>query len=165
MCVIWKYGVPLNTLLSIENETWSVTPAIHELLDRGSILKRCVTAMVFPAWNMGVNEMFSLNVIWPKTPCWLAGLRDNIYIYIYMQTKPSNSGSDTNYQQYIDGLAQDCSNSIANALELLQTCTKMASPAATHTCCYWHSSGHTMAMWDEKNSWVWIPASNDLQSN
>ena len=24
----------------------------------------------------------------------------------------------------IDGLAQDCSNSIANALELLQSCTK-----------------------------------------
>ena len=27
-------------------------------------------------------------------------------------------------QHYIDGLAQDCSNSIANALELLQSCTK-----------------------------------------
>ena len=27
-------------------------------------------------------------------------------------------------QQYIDGLLQDCSNSIANALELLQSCTK-----------------------------------------
>ena len=25
---------------------------------------------------------------------------------------------------YIDGLAQDCSNPIANALELLQSCTK-----------------------------------------
>ena len=25
---------------------------------------------------------------------------------------------------YIDGLVQDCSNSIANALELLQSCTK-----------------------------------------
>ena len=25
--------------------------------------------------------------------------------------------------QYIDGLVQDCSNSIANALELLQSCT------------------------------------------
>ena len=25
---------------------------------------------------------------------------------------------------YIDGLAQDCSNSIANAMELLQSCTK-----------------------------------------
>ena len=27
---------------------------------------------------------------------------------------------------YIDGLAQDCSNSIANALELLQSCTKLS---------------------------------------
>ena len=27
-------------------------------------------------------------------------------------------------QAYIDGLEQDCSNSIANALELLQSCTK-----------------------------------------
>ena len=26
--------------------------------------------------------------------------------------------------EYIDGLAQDCSNSIANALELLQSCVK-----------------------------------------
>ena len=28
------------------------------------------------------------------------------------------------YHNYIDGLAQDCSNSIANALELLKSCTK-----------------------------------------
>ena len=27
-------------------------------------------------------------------------------------------------QLYIDGLVQDCSNSTANALELLQSCTK-----------------------------------------
>ena len=27
-------------------------------------------------------------------------------------------------QPYINGLVQDCSNSIANALELLQSCTK-----------------------------------------
>ena len=26
--------------------------------------------------------------------------------------------------KYLDGLVQDCSNSIANALELLQSCTK-----------------------------------------
>ena len=26
--------------------------------------------------------------------------------------------------QHIDGLVQDCSNSIANALDLLQSCTK-----------------------------------------
>ena len=26
--------------------------------------------------------------------------------------------------EYLDGLVQDCSNSIANALELLQSCTK-----------------------------------------
>ena len=28
------------------------------------------------------------------------------------------------YRNYIDGLVQDCINSIANALELLQSCTK-----------------------------------------
>ena len=28
------------------------------------------------------------------------------------------------YQPYIDGLVQDCSNSIAKALELLQPCSK-----------------------------------------
>ena len=30
------------------------------------------------------------------------------------------------WQWHIDGLAQDCSNSIANALELLQSCTKLS---------------------------------------
>ena len=31
---------------------------------------------------------------------------------------------DFHYKEKIDGLVQDCSNSIANALELLQSCTK-----------------------------------------
>ena len=29
-------------------------------------------------------------------------------------------------EAYIDGLVQDCSNSIANAMELLQSCTKLS---------------------------------------
>ena len=32
----------------------------------------------------------------------------------------------SHYIDYIDGLVQDCSNSIANALELLQSCTKLS---------------------------------------
>ena len=28
------------------------------------------------------------------------------------------------YRSYLDGVVQDCSNSIANAMELLQSCTK-----------------------------------------
>ena len=31
---------------------------------------------------------------------------------------------DNTFMAYVDGLVQDCSNSIANALELLQSCTK-----------------------------------------
>ena len=31
-----------------------------------------------------------------------------------------------NFLLQIDGLVQDCSNSIANALELLQSCTKLS---------------------------------------
>ena len=31
---------------------------------------------------------------------------------------------DLSSPAYVDGLVQDCSNSIANALELLQSCTK-----------------------------------------
>ena len=39
--------------------------------------------------------------------------------------------SDENYYiDEVDGLVQDCSNSIANALELLQSCTKPSK---------WHS--------------------------
>ena len=36
---------------------------------------------------------------------------------------PSNGKGDTN-STYIDGLVQNCSNIIANALELIQSCTK-----------------------------------------
>ena len=32
--------------------------------------------------------------------------------------------SRKDHYDYIDGLVQDCSNSIANAMELLQSCTK-----------------------------------------
>ena len=32
---------------------------------------------------------------------------------------------DIFFHKYIDGLVQDCSNSIANTLELLQSCTKL----------------------------------------
>ena len=34
--------------------------------------------------------------------------------------------ADSQYLKYIDGLVQDCSNSIANAMELLQSCTKLS---------------------------------------
>ena len=41
-----------------------------------------------------------------------------------------DDSSDDNFtQRHIDGLVQDCSNSIANVLELLQSCTK------TWRCC------------------------------
>ena len=36
-------------------------------------------------------------------------------------------------QYEIDGLAQDCSNSIANALELLQSCTKPSNVLCLQT--------------------------------
>ena len=39
-------------------------------------------------------------------------------------------------KDYIDGLVQDCSNSIANALELLQSCTEpsLCSVLSVHYC-------------------------------
>ena len=37
-------------------------------------------------------------------------------------------------KHHIDGLVQDCNNSIANALELLQSCTK--PPISLHDCFY-----------------------------
>ena len=37
---------------------------------------------------------------------------------------------------YIDGLVQDCSNSIANALELLQSCTKPLLWGMYHVHCF-----------------------------
>ena len=36
----------------------------------------------------------------------------------------SNSNHERNAERHVDGLVQDCSNSIANAMELLQSCTK-----------------------------------------
>ena len=38
---------------------------------------------------------------------------------------------------YIDGFVQDCSNSIADALELLQSCTKPSISTNTFTDVYW----------------------------
>ena len=42
----------------------------------------------------------------------------NITMYVYMMA------ADTQLYCYVDGLVQDYSNSIANAVELLQSCTK-----------------------------------------
>ena len=36
----------------------------------------------------------------------------------------SHNVSSSDFVWYIDGLVQDCSNSIANTLELLQSCSK-----------------------------------------
>ena len=48
-----------------------------------------------------------------------------LYIRYYILLVMRRSNRNVNIlSQYIDGLVQDCSNSIANALELLQSCTK-----------------------------------------
>ena len=45
------------------------------------------------------------------------------HFYIQWHTK-LNLLFLTEFKAHIDGLVQDCSNSIANALELLQSCAK-----------------------------------------
>ena len=62
----------------------------------------------------------------------------------------------SNSRLFIDGLVQDCSNSIANALELLQSCTKLSiytGPTSWYRCdCRCPSTylGHLQAQW-----WRW----------
>ena len=47
-------------------------------------------------------------------------------------------------KHYFDGLAQDCGNSIANAIELPQSCAKpMIYASFIHTC----NSGHTITLY------------------
>ena len=55
------------------------------------------------------------SIVFPHIGVWINGrhVSDDISICFYLNEK-----------FYIDGLAQDCCNSIANALELLQSCTK-----------------------------------------
>ena len=51
----------------------------------------------------------------------LANDKENIKVSHYW---PSERATHCQYTQYISGLVQDCSNSIADALGLLQSCTK-----------------------------------------
>ena len=78
-------------------------------------------------WNFGLGAPYMRHFV--VHAFWLIGdlrFKDN--------SLPSNGlcesilpyirACDTLHKGYIDGLVQDCSNSIANALELLQSCTK-----------------------------------------
>ena len=63
---------------------------------------------------------------------------------------------------YIDGLVQDCSNSIANTLELLQSCTKPS------TCCF-KDQANLRTVTVEQFAVIWapwlviMPGSQDVQ--
>ena len=62
---------------------------------------------------------------------------------------------------YFDGLVQDCSNSIANALELLQSCTKPSiylNPCRTHTGIF----QQTRSINESHNLWVLLVACCEL---
>ena len=48
----------------------------------------------------------------------------NHKIYVFLARFPQFHYTDSTLLIYIDGLVQDCINSIANILELLQPCTK-----------------------------------------
>ena len=41
----------------------------------------------------------------------------------FMSTQYRETSSQVNAREHMEGLVQDCSDSIANALELLQSCT------------------------------------------
>ena len=59
-----------------------------------------------------------------------------VYIWILILfTKDTLTPYTVDYfeKKYIDGLVQDCSNSIANAQELLQSCTK----PSIYTCTFY----------------------------
>ena len=48
----------------------------------------------------------------------------NTLQYIQISWLSDNLNDEISELDYFDGLVQDCSNSIGNALELLQSCTK-----------------------------------------
>ena len=73
------------------------------------------------------------------------------------------------YGNYIDGLVQDSSNSIANALELLQSCAKLSIYCSgLIMLCFFNwpigslSLGTGLSTWDEDRT-VWINGTKSLR--
>ena len=51
-------------------------------------------------------------------------ISETTFIFIVAWTCFNIKTNFPGYDSHIEGLVQDCSNSIANALEILQSCTK-----------------------------------------
>ena len=84
--------------------------------------------------QINFNPSLNLNILLLKKS--LCNLCDSSTITLY------------NYEIHIDGLVQDRSNSIANALELLQVCTKPSIYVwLSHYC-------EVIAFPDRKSSWI-----------
>ena len=74
------------------------------------------------AWPIGISTVFQKPLTVSCTAL-AAGIWETVKESIFNQGSKSRGRRWYN-QPYNDGLVQDCSNSIANALELLQSCTK-----------------------------------------
>ena len=64
--------------------------------------------------------------------------------FVYLTSKEVSTGLR---YQYIDGLVQDCSNSIANALELPQSCTKPSACTWKFKTGHCHAECNVPALW------------------
>ena len=65
-------------------------------------------------------------------PLWIKPMLIRCQIKLYSNTGGTKTMEvsafiSVRYTQHIEGLVQDCSNSIANALEVLQSCTEPLS--------------------------------------
>ena len=66
---------------------------------------------------------------------------------------------------HIDGLVQDCSNSIANALELLQSCTKPLIYVNISSCIMFDYGVHKHVIhWKYLGCWLWYHLETKYQS-
>ena len=82
-------------------------------------------------WKILCNQFLSVEVRWIhdkkcafNEPHYMCMYMSIIHTTIKFYTTKLNSLHTEFYREHTDHLVQDCSNSIANALELLQFCTK-----------------------------------------
>ena len=115
----WQYYVIKKDLERAE-QSFDIPILSIDISNKDAFLGFSITATVFTvSWGLS---------LWRSSTCW-----NVCRIWLFMYT-------------YIDGLVQDCSNSSALAMELLQSCTKPSLYALSE-------AGYSQN-WDRWNRWV-----------
>ena len=116
---------------------WSWPWNFKDILWNGSRYLRNVRADWNETMGMWVDKILDQPCdleLWPRPWLW-PWFFFVFLIYMHKNTSDTTSVHEKMFVLYIDGLVQDCSNSMANTLELLHSCTKPSVP-----CCCDHAT-------------------------